>query len=57
MENLSELPNNQLLLELKQLENDHEAIKTKMLNDYNKMVEIEEKYSQINKLLLKRIKG
>ena len=57
MEKLSEISNNELLLQLKQLENDHEAIKSKMLNDYNKMVEIEEKYSQINKLLLKRIKG
>lgn len=48
--------NNEILLEIKQLEADHEAIKLKMLNDYDKMVEIEKKFDRANKILLKRLK-
>jgi hypothetical protein len=39
------------------MEADYEAIKIKMLNDYDKMLEIEKRFDQANKLLVKRLKG
>ena len=49
--------NNEILFEIKQMEADHEAIKLKMLKDYDKLVEIEQRFDQANKLLVKRLKG
>ena len=49
--------NNEILFLVKQLEADHEAIKLKMLNDYDKMIEIEKRFDNANKLLVKRLKG
>jgi ubiquinone biosynthesis protein COQ9 len=57
IDNLEELSNNEILFYIKQLEADHEAIKLKMLNDYDKMVEIEKTYEKANLLLVKRLKG
>jgi hypothetical protein len=57
MEDLENKSNNEILFEIKQMEADHEAIKLKMLKDYEKMVEIEKKFDQANKLLVKRLKG
>jgi len=55
MENLEDKTNNELLFELKKLEAEHEAIKVKMLNDYDSMIKIEEIYEKINNILLKRV--
>jgi hypothetical protein len=49
--------NNEILFEIKQMEADHEAIKLKMIKDYDKLVEIEQRFDQANKVLLKRLKG
>jgi ubiquinone biosynthesis protein COQ9 len=57
IDNLEDLSNNEILFYIKQLEADHEAIKLKMLNDYDKMVEIEKTYEKANLLLVKRLKG
>lgn len=57
MDNLEEMTNNEILFQIKQFEADHEAIKLKMLQDYDKMVEIEKKFDRANKLLIKRLKG
>jgi len=56
-EDLKEKSNNEILFEIKQMEADHEAIKLKMLQDYDKLVEIEKKFDVANKLILKRLKG
>jgi len=57
MDELENKTNNEILFEIKQMEADHEAIKIKMLRDYDKMLEIEKKFEQANKIILKRLKG
>ncbi len=57
MENLENKSNNEILFEIKQMEADHEAIKLKMLKDLEKLEEIEKRFDQANKLLVKRLKG
>jgi len=54
---LEDLSNNEILFEVKQMQADHESLKLKMLKDYDKMVELEKKFDQANKILLKRLKG
>lgn len=49
--------NNEILFEIKKMEADHEALKLKMLKDYDKLVEIELRFDKANKLLVKRLKG
>lgn len=57
MDDLENKTSNELLFEIKQLEADHEAIKLKMLKDFDQMVSIEQKFDKVNKILLKRLKG
>lgn len=57
MDKLEDMSNNEILFLVKQLEADHEAIKLKMIQDYDRMVEIEKKFDDANKLLVKRLKG
>jgi hypothetical protein len=56
-EDLDEKSNNEILFEIKQMEADHEAIKLKMLQDYDKLVEIEKRFDAANKIIVKRLKG
>jgi RNA-binding protein YhbY len=56
-EDLESKSNNEILFEIKQMEADHEAIKLKMLQDYDKLVEIEKRFDVANKLIVKRLKG
>jgi len=51
------MSNNELLFEIKQMEADHEAIKLKMLKDYDKLIELEKRFDDINQLLVRRLKG
>jgi hypothetical protein len=39
------------------MEADHEAIKLRMVKDYDKLVEIEKRFDEANKIILKRLKG
>lgn len=55
-EDLEDKTNNEILFEIKQMEADYEAIKLKMLKDYDKMVEIEKRFEAANKIILKRLK-
>jgi hypothetical protein len=57
MDDLENKTNNEILFEIKQMEADHEAIKLKMLKDYDKMIEIEKRFDTANKIILKRLKG
>jgi hypothetical protein len=57
MEDLENKSNNEILFEIKQMEADYEALKLKMLKDYEKMEEIEKKFERANKIILKRLKG
>ena len=57
MSDLENKSNNEILFEIKQMEADHEALKLKMIQDYDKMVEIEKRFDEANKLIVKRLKG
>ena len=57
MNNLEDKTTNEVLFEIKQLEADYEAVKVKILNDYDKLIEIEKRFDQANKLITKRLKG
>jgi hypothetical protein len=57
MEDLENKSNNEILFEIKQMEADYEALKLRMLKDYDKMEEIEKKFERANKIILKRLKG
>jgi len=48
---------NEILFEIKQMEADHEAIKLRMVQDYDKLVEIEKQFDRANRIILKRLKG
>lgn len=54
---LEEKSNNEILFEIKKMEADHEALKLKMLKDYDKLVEIEKRFNRANQILIDRLKG
>lgn len=56
-ENLNDKSNNELLLDIKQLEANHESLKQKMLKEWDELISIEKKFEKINEILLKRLKG
>jgi hypothetical protein len=53
---LEEKSNNEILFEIKQMEADYEAIKLKMIQDYDKLIEIEKRFEAANTIILKRLK-
>jgi hypothetical protein len=57
MEELENKSNNEILFEIKQMQADYDALKIKMLKDYDKMEELERKFERANKIILKRLKG
>ena len=57
MEDLESKSNNDILFEIKQMEADYEAIKLKMLKDYDKLMELEKRFQKANNILMKRLKG
>lgn len=57
MNDLENKTNNEILLEIKQLELDHNALKNKLVKDYDTLIEIERKFDEANKIILKRLKG
>ena len=57
MEDLESKSNNEILFEIKQLQADHETLKIKMLQDFDKLVEIEKRFERANTILLQRLKG
>lgn len=56
MEDLENKSNNEILFEIKQMQADYDALKIKMLKDYDKMEELERRFEKANKILLKRLK-
>ncbi len=53
---LDDKTNNEILFEVKQMEADYEALKLRMLKDFDELVEKEKRYDYANNLLLKRLK-
>ena len=56
-DDLEDKSNNEILFEIKQMEADHEALKLKMIKDYDKMVDIELRFDKANKILVNRLKA
>jgi hypothetical protein len=57
MENFNEKTNNELLLEIKQMELDHEATKTMILKHYDILEAIEKRFDEVHTILNKRLNG
>lgn len=57
MDNLEEMSNNEILFQIKQYEADHEALKLKMVKDFDKLEELEKQFDRASQLLVKRLKG
>ena len=57
MDELENKSNNEILFEIKQMQADYDALKIKMLKDYDKMEELEKRFEKANKIILKRLKG
>jgi hypothetical protein len=71
MEDLEDKSNNEILLEIKQMQMEHESLKTKMVKDYDtiqaikdnmkkdlkKLEDIERKFDIANSIIVRRLKG
>jgi hypothetical protein len=49
--------NSEILMDIKQLQLDHEALKLKLLKGYDQLIEIEDKYNEASKVMIGRLKG
>ena len=49
--------NNEILFDIKQMEADYEAIKIKMIQDYDRLLEIEKRFDQAKNIIKKRLQG
>jgi len=71
MSRLEEKSNNEILLEIKQLQLEHEALKLSMVKDHDaievykakmkkewaKLEEVEERFREANQIIVRRLKG
>lgn len=57
MDKIEDKSNNEILFMIKQYEADHEALKLKMVRDYDKLLEIEKNFDIANKIIVKRLTG
>ena len=57
MEDLEQKSNNEILFFIKQLQADHEALKIKMIKDYDSLVELEKEFTRANEIIQRRLKG
>jgi hypothetical protein len=57
MNDLESKSNNDILLEIKQIEADHEALKLTMLKDLDRLFELEARFERANQIILNRLKG
>lgn len=51
------MSNNEILVHTKKLQFEHEAIKAKMLKDYDELTKIEKEFKEANKIILNRLDG
>ena len=49
--------NNQIILELQQIKLEHEALKIKIIRDYEILEALEKKFDEANKIISKRLRG
>ena len=55
--NWDEKSNDEILLEIKQIEYDYEALKQKLVNEFDKLVQLETKYTEAHKVINNRLKS
>jgi|688.fasta_scaffold2361281_2 hypothetical protein len=51
------LSNNEILFKIKQIEADYEALKLKMLKDYDALEKLEKEFNKAQLIITKRLKG
>jgi hypothetical protein len=51
------LSNNEILFKIKQLEADYDALKLKMLKDYDALENLEKEFNKAQIIITKRLKG
>lgn len=56
-EEFNDKSSNEIILELKQMEIDYEVVKNRMINDFDKLKEIEKLFNLGNDIIIKRLKG
>lgn len=56
-EELENKSSNELILVVKEIEFEYQAIKNRMLKDYDTMLELDKKYVMANEIIMKRLKG
>jgi hypothetical protein len=56
MKKFEDKSNDEILLGIKQMELEHEALKQKMLKDYDKLLEIEKDFQISHKIITDRLK-
>lgn len=56
-DNWEDKSNNEILLEIKQMQLDHEALKLKIVREYDKLIEIETKFNEAQKIIKERLIG
>ena len=56
-EKLGEKSNNQILVEMREMRLEHDAIKEAMMKSLTELEKIEKKYDEFNKELYTRLKG
>jgi hypothetical protein len=49
--------NNDILLDMKQMEYDYEALKNKLIRDWDKLVQMEEDFKEATKIINDRLKN
>jgi hypothetical protein len=55
--NWEDKTNNEILLEIKQMQLDHEALKLKIIREYDKLTELEDKFNEAQKIVKQRLIG
>jgi hypothetical protein len=55
--NWEDKSNNEILLEIKQLQLDHEALKMKIAREFDKLIEIEKVFEEAQTVVKKRLNG
>lgn len=57
MDKLEDKSNNQIITEIQQIKLEHEALKNKILRDYEKLEYLEKKFNDANKIISLRLRG
>ncbi len=57
MDKLEDKSNSQIITEIQQLKLEHEALKVKILRDYDKLEYLEKQFNEANKIISKRLRG